>query len=64
MHTPSWTIGASSIDSSRSGSLSGIVTARGSFAVLSTSCGTRKRATQPVIPSPTSTASASGVSLL
>jgi len=34
------------------------------FAVLSTSWGTRKRATQPVIPSPTSTANASGVSPL
>ena len=38
----------------------GIVIARGSLAVSSTSCGTRNRATQPVMPSPTSTAQVLG----
>ena len=61
-HTPSWTIGARSIDSSMSGSEPGIVIARGSLAVSSTSCGTRYLATQPVTPSPISTRRFSTVS--
>ncbi len=55
-------IGARSIDSSRSSSVPGIVSARGSDAASGRYWATPWAATQPVIPTPTPIRSCSGVS--